>query len=251
MDSVQDLLSDPLKGTLRASDIPCYLFREVLLWRKINQRTWNRRQEAFFEKPWNKNNQDKGNLNKALKSDTMQWSAFRKAIDFLNPVHATLEIKLTWQDNRESSYVIIMDPQEAEDVLTTNSFPWEDCPIFESAKPAGTLMTHLLRHVVAMEGKNKPDIKIWWDKLFDDYTKNPVNVVGLTQKEVNQNVNTLRRALLEPRVSLNNFRRGMHLLRAAKEEYILTLKWSDDPVVRESLPDSVHKITIVDPIVVE
>ncbi|MOA04202.1 hypothetical protein D3C78_1237460 [compost metagenome] len=247
MDSVQELLSDPLKGTKRALDIPCYLFREVLLWRKINQRTWNRRQEAFFEKPHNKNNQDKGNLNKALKSDTMNWPAFKKAIDFLNPVYATLEVKLTWSDDRVSSYLIIVDPTEDEAVLTVNKFPWQDCAIFANAKPAATLMTHLFRHIVATEGKDKPDVKAWWDKLYDDYTKNPVNVVGLDQKEINKTVNTLRRSLLDPRVSWNNFRRGIHLLHPKREEYILTLQWTDDPALRKTMPDSVHAITVDDP----
>lgn len=251
MDSVKDLLSDPLKGTKRAADIPCYLFREVLLWRKVNQRSWNRRQDAFFEKPWNKDNQDKGNLNKALKSDTMNWPAFKKAIDFLSPMYATLEVKLTWGDDRVSSYLIKIDPTESEQVLTVNHFPWQDCKIFKSAKPAETLMGHLFRHIVAEEGKDKPNVKLWWEKLFDSWEKNPVNVVGLPPKEISQNVNTLRRSLLDPRVSWNNFRRGIHLLRPKCEEYILTLQWTDDPAVRKTLPDSVHAITVVDPHFVE
>ncbi|AEH03623.1 hypothetical protein AVT69_gp198 [Pseudomonas phage PhiPA3] len=251
MDSIKDLLADPLKGTKQAQGVLCYLFREVLLWRKINWFTWNRRQKAYFEKPHNAVNPDKGNLNKALKADDMNWPGFKKGIDFLNPESATLEVKLNWTHKESTSYVIVIDPTEDEKNPTVNNFPWQDCPIFKSAKPAETLMSHLFRHIVAEEGKGEPDIMVWWEKKFDDYIKNPVNVVGLNQKEINQNIAALRRSLMEARMSWNVFRRGLHLLRPRSEEYILTLHWTTDPEMKKTLPDSIHPIKIADPYFVE
>ena len=66
MDSVKDLLADPLKGKKHAQGILCYLFREVLLWRKVNYFTWSRLLTMYFERPHNAVKPDKGNLNKAL-----------------------------------------------------------------------------------------------------------------------------------------------------------------------------------------
>jgi len=251
MDSIKDLLSDPLKGTKQAQGVLCYLFREVLLWRKVNQFTWNRRLNTYFDKPHNAANQDRGNLHKVLKADDMNWPGFKKAIDFLNPVSSTLEVKLNWANGSSSSYVINIDPTENEANPTANNFPWKDCPLFKGQKPPETLMAHLFRHIIATEGKGQTDIKGWWEKLFDDYVKNPVNVAGLPQKEINQAVNTYRRSIFDPRMTWNVFRRGLHLLRPRSEEYILTLRWTDDPELRKTLPDSVHPILIPDPYFVE
>lgn len=247
MESVRDLLADPLKGTRQAQDILCYLFREVLLWRKINQRIWNRKQEIFFEKPHNHDFQDRGNLNKLLKADTMQWTAFKRAMDFLDPVRCTFEIRLTWKDLTESSYLVKVDPTEPDDKLTVNSFP-DESGIFQGNKPSKTLVAHLLRHILAVESaKQSKDPREWWNDLFTQYESNPINTVGLTQKEINSKISSLRRALTDERLSWNNLRRGIYLLSPIKEQYILTLHWTDNPKLKVASPDSIHEITIVDP----
>lgn len=247
MDSIKDLLSDPLKGTKQAQGVLCYLFREVLLWRKVNQFTWNRLSRNYFAKPHNQINPDKGNLHKALKADDMPWNGFKKAVDFLSPIEATLEVKFYWGDDSTSSYVINVDPLEDELNPVNNNFPWKHCEVFDGRKDSTTLMSHLFRHLVATEGVKQPDIKLWWAKLFDDYTKNPVNVVGLPQKEINSNANNLKRQLLDTNLSWNTFRRGVYLLHPRSEEYTLTMRWTDDPTLKKSLPDTVITVSITDP----
>lgn len=251
MDSVKDLLADPLKGKKHAQGILCYLFREVLLWRKVNYFTWNRLLTMYFEKPHNMVKPDKGNLNKALIADDMNWSAFNKAVDFLNPHEAFLDIKLHWKDGADSTYRVKIDPTDDEANPATNEFNWKDCELFQGTKDPALLMGHLFRHIVTAEGAQHPDIKVWWEKLFDDYTKNPANVVGLSQNDINKNVQQLRRTLVDPRLSWNGFRRGLHLLRPKAEEYVLTLVWTTDPTMKKSLPDTVLPVYVSDPYFVE
>lgn len=251
MNSVKDLLSDPLKGQKYAQGILCYLFREVLLWRKVNWFTWSRLLTLYFEKPHNQINPDKGNLNKALKANDMNWSAFNKAIDFLNPCRAYLDIKLHWKDGEPSVYRIIIDPTDDEANPKANEFNWKECELFKGTKDPALLMAHVLRHIIATEGARQTNIAAWWEKLFDDYTKNPANVVGLDQNAINKNVQQLRRTLVDPRLSWNGFRRGLHLLRPKAEEYILTLEWTDDDTLRKSLPNTVLPVYVADPYYVE
>lgn len=251
MDSIKDLLSDPMKGTKQAQGVLCYLFREVLLWRKVNQFTWNRLSRNYFAKPHNQINPDKGNLHKVLKADDMRWEGFKKAVDFLSPVWTTLEVKLNWVDHSTSTYVVNVDPLDDDVNPVANTLPWKDCVLFEGRKDATTLMAHLFRHIVATEGAKQKDIKLWWAKLFDDYAKNPVNVVGLPQKEINTNANNLKRQLLDPNLSWTNFRRGLYLLHPRSEEYTLTMRWTEDPTLAKSLPDSVHHAVLSDPYFVE
>ena len=251
MDSVKDLLADPLKGKKHAQGILCYLFREVLLWRKVTYFTWNRLQTIYFEKPHNAIKPDKGNLNKALIADDMNWSAFNKAIDFLNPHKAYLDIKLHWRDGEVSTYRVEIAPTDDEANPAVNQFEWKSCELFNGTKPPALLMAHLLRHIVAKEGSQEPDIKVWWEKLFDDYTKNPANVVGLSQNDINKNVQQLRRTLIDPRLSWNGFRRGIHLLRPKAEEYNLVMEWTTDETMKKSLPDTIHPVYIEDPYFVE
>lgn len=251
MDSVKDLLADPLKGKNHAQGILCYLFREVLLWRKVNYFTWCRLLTLYFEKPHNLVNPDKGNLNKALKADDMNWAVFNKAIDFLNPHKATLDVKLHWRDGSASTYTVNIDPTDDEANPKANQFDWKDCELFKGAKDPALLMGHLLRHIIQTEGVKHEDIRGWWEKLFDDYTKNPVNVVGLDQNTINKNVQQLRRTLIDPRLSWNGFRRGLHLMQPKAEEYILTLQWADNEQLRLTLPDTVHSTYISDPYFVE
>lgn len=251
MDSVKDMLSDPLKGTKHAQGVLCYLFREVLLWRKVTWFTWNRLLTNYFDKPHNQINPDKGNLNKVLKADDMNWQGFCKAIDFLSPHKAFLDIKLQWRDGSFSEYRINIDPTDSESEPTANQFDWAGSELFKAAKAPTLLMAHFFRHVAVQEGNKQPDVLLWWEKLFDDFTKNPVNVVGLSQNDINKSVQQLKRSIIDPRLSWNGYRKGIHLLRPKSEEYTLTLQWADTPELRKTLPDSVHPIFIADPYFVE
>lgn len=247
MDSVKDLLSDPLKGTKHAQGVLCYLFREVLLWRKVNWFHWNRLLTMYFEKPHNQINPDKGNLNKVLKANDMNWQAFNKAIDFLSPHKAYLDIRLHWRDGSFSEYRINIDPTDNVTYPKSNDFNWYECEIFKETKDPALLTANLFRYVVACEGAKQPDLMLWWESLFEQYTRNPANVVGLAPNEISKSIQQLRRAIMDPRLSWNGYRKGIHLLRPKAEEYTLTLQWADNEQLRKTLPDSVHPIYIADP----
>lgn len=246
MESIKDLLGDPLKGTSKAQNILSYLFREVLLWRKINLRVWRKKTDAFFDKPYNADYQDRGNLNKALKANIMQWQSFKRAMDFLDPVKCTLEVKLTLE-HKVCSYLIVLDPKEDEANPSVNHFPWEHCKLFKGAKPAETLLAHLIRHILSIEAEGIKDVKDWFDDKILSFVKEPKNSLGYSDAEVSTFYNTLRRDILDNRISWNKFRRGINLLNPLKEEYVLTLEWTKDEQLKRNLPDSVHRILITDP----
>lgn len=236
MDSVKDLLNDPLKGTQRAAGVLCYLFRQVLVWRNVNSRVWNRCLDAYFQKPHNAVNPDKGNLNKALKSDDLNWNSFKKAIDFLNPYKATLTIELTWQDDRVSTYVIIVDPTDDEVNPKLNNFPYQHCDVFKNMKKPKSLMTWLFRHIVAEEGYDKKS----WDELFKQWAQHPSVKNSQTPEEIANTVNNLRRSVMEDKLSWNVLRRGVLLLAPKKSVYRLQLDWTPDGKRIE--PTIVHAI---------
>jgi len=241
MESVKDLLSDPLKGKNHAQGVLCFLFREVLLWRRVNTIVWNKRLSAFFEKPHNQEKPDKGNLNKALLNDDLPWAGFKKAIDFLSPLEAKLHMAFTWSDGRTVEYEIVVDPAANEkthyaDILTSNTNQ-----VFASAKkPVGTL-AYLYRHIADQEGIDPEK----WEQLFQEYADNPINNYGVKKTELNSNVSQLRKGLLETKLSWNQFRRGILLFKPQKEVYTLKLKWTNDPNLLKSMPDDSFSAEIV------
>lgn len=238
---VKELLADPLKGTNRAQGILCYLFRHVLLWRKVNQFTWNKRAKLYFEKPHNKEKADKGNLNKALTHDDFTWSTFKKGIDFLNPVSATLTIQLTWRSGRVSRYPIKIDPAEDEADPQLNTFGSEESDVFHDMKKPANTLARLFRRIV---GEEEIDV-IRWNALLEEYVRNPLQGIPQTRQEVNSAINALHRDLLAPRMSWNVFRRGLVALGPKQEEYILEMRWSKDPA-----DVSLHTVTIRDPLTI-
>lgn len=233
MESVKDLLTDPLKGKNRAQGVLCFLFREVLLWRRINQIIWNKRLNAYFEKPHNQEKPDKGNLNKALLNDDLPWAGFKKAIDFLSPLEARLHMEFTWSDGRTVEYEIVIDPAADEKTHYRDTLTYDQCDTFKKAKKPVSTLAYLFRHIVAQEGVDEAG----WEKLFQEYADNPVNQYGVKKTELNSNVSMMRRALLESKLSWNQFRRGILLLKPQKEIYSLKIKWTDDPIMLKSLPD--------------
>lgn len=241
MESVKDLLNDPLKGTTRAQGVLCYLFRQVLVRRTINTRVWNRCLDNYFLKPHNLANPDKGNLNKALKADDLTWSSFRKSIDFLNPVQAILEIEFEWGNGKSSTYKLIIDPTENETKPTINVFPYDMLDTFKGLKKPKTVMASLFRHIVVNEGHDKAA----WDKLFVDWAANPINTIGQSETEIASSVVTLRRSVNEDNLSWNVFRRGILLLKPKRSTYTLTLDWTLDPAVK--IPQTQVQAIVTDP----
>ena len=238
--TVKELLADPLKGTNRAQGVLCYLFRHVLLWRKVNQFTWNKRAKLYFEKPHNRDNPDKGNLNKALTSDDFTWGAFKKGIDFLNPVSATFMVNLTWKSGRVSSYPIIIDPAENEADPKLNSFVEDaDSDLFQDLKRPTNTLARLFRHIVATE---QIDVTRW-NALLETYVQNPLHGIPQNRRETSTAISTLQRELLGPRMTWNVFRRGILVMAPQEEEYVLEMRWTKEPG-----DISLHQVAIRDPL---
>lgn len=240
--TVKELLSDPLKGTNRAKGILCYLFRHVLLWRKVNQFAWDKRARLYFQKEHNKHSKDKGNLNKALVHDEFTWGAFKSAIDFLNPVGATLTIQLTWKSGKVSRYSIIIDPAEDESDPVLNLFdvetPSDVFKTHKDKKPPNTL-ARLFRKIVSEEGITATQ----WAALLEAYVRNPMNGVPQNSRDENSAIGTLQRELLKPRMSWAVFRKGLNLLNPKQVDYILEMRWSNNPG-----DVTTHVVTMRDPL---
>lgn len=241
MESVKDLLSDPLKGKNHAQGVLCFLFREVLLWRRVNTIVWNKRLNAYFEKPHNQEKPDKGNLNKALLNDDLPWAGFKKAIDFLSPLEARLNMAFTWSDGRTVEYEIVIDPAADEKTHYKDILTCDTSNVFAKEKKPISTLTYLYRHII---DKEKVDDAAW-EKLFQDFADNPVNQYGVSKAELNSNVSQLRRALLANKLSWNQFRRGILLLKPQKEVYTLKLKWTNDPNLVRSMPDDSFKAEVI------
>lgn len=248
MDNIKQMLTSSDKGRSRAQGILCYMFRNTLLWRKINYHHWVRAMGFYFEKPHNLKNQDRGNLNKALIQDDLSWASFKKGIDLLDPFKATLTIELTWKSGKKSSYTIEIDPVEDEsDVILVDL-------------PTGTEDTNLIANI-AEKQKNKTKNTLarlynqilkaesvdWtrWNALLDEYAKNPLNGFTGNKKETTMTLSSTQRQLFEPRLSWNNLRKGIAILGPVQEDYILTLQWT--PEVKHVDDTTVTHITIRDP----
>jgi len=249
MDSVKELLSDPLKGQKRAQGILCYLFRNVLLWKEVNMIKWNKRLNLYFQKPHNKDKPvDKGNLNKCLIADDMTWGSFMKAIDFLSPVAATLTIKLTWRDGRMSEYVISLDPAEDESDPKLNTFisKEEVGDIFAQQKKPVNTLARLFRYIVRQEQLDVPK----WNHLFEEYVKNPLNGVDHNKRDLAATISQLQRSMLDKRMTWNTFRRGLQVLNPIHEQFTLSMRWTNDPRLEKLDPSKVvteHTASYRDP----
>ncbi len=243
MDSVKDLLTDPLKGKNRAQGVLCYLFRETLLWRRVSQIVWNKRLSAYFEKPHNQEKPDKGNLNKALLNDDLPWAGFKKAIDFLTPLEAKLVMEYHWWDGSSTSYEIIIDPAADEKEYCKDIFTYDKCEVFTKAKKPVSTLAYLFRHIIANHGVDQER----WEQLFTDYSANPVNNVGVKKSELTQDISMMKRSLLEGKLSWNVFRRGILLLNPKQETYTIKYKWTRDKHLMASMPDVEYSAVIANP----
>lgn len=246
MESVQAMLLDPLKGKNRAQNALAYLFREVLLWRKIGLNIWNKKIESFFNKPHNADYQDRGNFNKAIKADNLQWGSFKKGIDLLDPYHATLSIILII-DNVEYVYSIILDPAEDESNPTTNKFDWQTSPIFKDLEPSDNLLSHLVRHIYVDQAKGSEDPLEWFKSKIDEYMQEPRNILGFSPTEITTFQNTLKKDIMDSRISWNKLRRALHVLVPQEEQYEISLQWTKDNKLRKQLADTVIKVTHTNP----
>jgi len=239
---VRDLLSDPYKGTTRAKGILCYLFREVLLWRRVNQFTWNKYARIYLKKPHNEEKADKGNLNKKLVQDEMSWGTFKNAVDFLNPVSATLTVRMYWRSGRVSSYSVIIDPAEDETDPALNDLSGKDeGEIFKGKKPPTGTLTRLFHRMVREEGIDSTR----WDGLMREYVTREDSGITQNRQEIANAIGNTNRELLSPKMTWNLLRKGLTFLGSKDNEYILTLRWSQDET-----DISTHSIRIRDPLTI-
>lgn len=242
MDSVRELLSDPQKGIRRSQGVLCYMFRHVLIWQKFNQFAWNKRLNQYFEKPHNRKNPDKGNLNKALCQDDLTWGSFKKAIDFLNPISATLTIILTWQNGRQSTYSIKIDPAEDESDPALNTFDAPTSEVFTDLKLPTNHLARLFRRIVSEENIDLTR----WNALFEAHVTRPESGIENNRRAQNAAISALQRSVLDPRMTWNVFRKGLIVLNPVEERYVLSIRWTNDPNVGYR-STSEHEVTIRDP----
>lgn len=248
MDNIKDLLTRSDKGRERAQGILCYMFRNTLVWKNINYHQWTRAANFYFEKPHNKNNQDRGNLNKALIQDDLSWASFKKGLDLLSPYKAELCIELTWKSGRKSSYTIEIDPAEDESdiVLVPEADQHGETDLIaDIVKRQGTKKKNTLARLYSKILKAEEVDLRRWQALVDEYTKNPMSGFKGSRKETTSTASSIQRQLFEPRLSWNNLRKGIAILAPVQEDYILRLQWT--PVVKTDQDVTITHITIRDP----
>lgn len=226
-----DVLSDPTRGVNRSHNILCFLFRKALLWgrdgKPVGFNGWSKRANEFFKKPHNEiYKNDKGNLNKDLMRPEFTWPTFKKAVDFLDPLVATLTVELTWPDDNVTEHTMVIDPAEDEsstDVFgsaeETNNTP------FEGKSPPVNSLARFWRRIVIKEGITPEK----WDKLLTQYVNAPISGIDLTTSTVNDARNNVNRQLMENTLSWTKFRMGLNFLDSKKVALILECRWSDKP----------------------
>ncbi|ARV77356.1 hypothetical protein FDI21_gp187 [Pseudomonas phage Noxifer] len=247
MDNIKQLLTSSDKGRSRAQGILCYMFRNTLLWHNLTYHRWVRATNFYFEKPHNAKNPDRGNLNKALIQDDLSWASFKKGLDLLNPYKAILTIELTWKSGKRSTYAVEIDLVEDEDdVILTSPLDVADTDLLtmikerQKNKPLNTLARFYSR-ILQAEGVDNTR----WTALLDEYAKNPLNGFTGTKKETAGTISSIQRQLFEPRLSWNNFRKGLTILGPIQEDYILRLEWI--PEVKRCEDVTETHVTIRDP----
>lgn len=249
MDSIKQLLTSSDKGTGRAQGILCYMFRNTLLWTKMSYHHWVRATNFYFEKPHNRKNPDRGNLNKALIQDDLSWGSFKKGLDLLSPYKATLTIILTWKSGKTSTYTVDIDLVEDEKdvVLVDLTKEYEETNLLAAIqerhknKPKNTL-ARLYSQILGREGVDLTR----WHALLDEYVKNPINGLYLSpKKEIATTISSIQRQLYEPRLSWNNFRKGLLVLGPVQEDYILRLEWVPEVKCFDDVTET--HVTITDP----
>lgn len=242
-EDVRELLASPKKRLSRSKGILCFLFRTALIWCGMNQFSWNKRMRLYMEKPHNKGKADRGNMNKQLTKDEFTWAVFKKAIDFLNPKGAVLSITLTWRSGLKSTYSLVIDPAEDESDSTIDTLS-EDIPssdVFDDKAVPTSALARLYRRIICEE---QIDV-VKWESLCETWATDPQNGIEQNRTEINKAIKEFQRAIFDPRVSWNTFRRGLLLLRPKEMEFSLELRWSDKPG-----DVSVHTVTNYDPLAI-
>jgi hypothetical protein len=247
MDNIKQLLTSSDKGRSRAQGILCYMFRNTLLWNNVTYHRWVRATNFYFEKPHNRKNPDRGNLNKALIQDDLSWASFKKGLDLLSPYKAILTIILTWKSGKTSTYSVTIDLVEDEDDIILVSLPLlPETDLVASMverqknKPKNTL-ARLYGQILQAESVDHTR----WQALLDEYAKNPLNGFTGTKKETATTISSIQRQLFEPRLSWNNFRKGLAILGPVQEDYILRLEWAPEVKRVEDVTET--HVTIRDP----
>jgi hypothetical protein len=222
---VKRLLLDPNKREGSAAGVLCYLFRNVLVWKKVSITSWNNRLNMFIERPHNRNNTDKGNINKKLVQDDFTWANFKEAIDFLNPVSAVLVIHLDWGKDKSSEYRVVIDPAVDEsDILFVVDKEHENNKPFGERAPLNTL-ARLYQNIVTNEGLTSEA----WEKRVSDYVNNPWAGMAKSKQRANDLTASLQNDLRAPRLTWQKFRIGLMVLNPEVVTYTLQMRWSKKP----------------------
>lgn len=231
---LSDMLSSPEHSMSRARGTLCLLFRQAIVWNRpfkrdnkpISHSGWNQRAAIFFSKPHNKvYKNDMGNLNKDLTNEEFTWPTFKKAVDFLDPIGATLVIKLTWLDDSVSEYQMIIDPAEDESDVDHIEDKDIKTDIFRNKIMDVNSVARLFRMIV--RGEDIDEKK--WHSLLDDYIRTPLSGFDISKENISELKNNLQRRLTSNKLTWSTFRKGIHALSPKIETYGLELRWSKHP----------------------
>lgn len=228
---LSDLINSSDWGVSKARGTLCLLFRQALLWnrpflpdnRPVNNAGWSERAHIFFKKPHNKiYKNDMGNLNKDLTGDEFTWPTFKKAVDFLDPIGATLIIKLTWLDDTVSEYRVVIDPigdeKDVDHIADKND-------IFKSKSKNVNDVARLWRTIVHSEGIDEKK----WHAMLDDYIRAPLSGFDVSKENISEIKNNLQRRLTHNKMTWSTFRKGINALSPKIETYGLELRFGNKP----------------------
>lgn len=109
----KDLLDLEDRGLSKAQNVLSYLFRKILFQTQLSGTRWEFLIGRWMADPRNpapKNSKDrssqKGNLNKALKSDRMTWKNCEKGLRFLGVIKLKITAECTWANGKTTAHSV-------------------------------------------------------------------------------------------------------------------------------------------------
>lgn len=224
---VQLMLNDPTKRTKQATNVLCYLFRNILMARQVKMMAWNTRLERYFKRnPKRDPNKDRGNLNRQLCNDEFTWQTFKRSIEFLAPKRALMTIDLKWPDGhtrRYDAYInILEDEDDTVPVNDRNQYRPEVVSLEYSEDM--TTLAYIFRRILWDENIDKDK----WNELLTAYVENPVTGTPQDKATLGQERNARDRDFRSTRISWNVFRRALIFLGVEHVRYTLNMTWERD-----------------------
>lgn len=202
--AVFDLLNDPHKKKRLAMDVLCFLFRDVLMAKKIGPIAWSDRSERYFKRGADRDpRRDRGNLNRQLSDNSFTWGTFRRAVEFLDPVNAVFQVDVTWPDGKVTTH--------QQTIYPTNATSKHD-----------TTLADFFQDMITSVNLSDEE----WDRLLHEYVENPLSGIPNDDKAtMTKERNARDRDFRAKRISWKVFRRALVFLQLKEVKYSLILTW--------------------------